>query len=148
MIINKSDIEKLIEERVHEYYWQDDINCATATIKILSELANIKINQQVINGAIGLHGAGGFGAQCGLVEGSLLFIGILGRHKKVQDDEIIKACNRFADAFQKHFGCLLCSSLRPEGTSEHLCEKLTQDAIKFSAEFILTEYKKINFANR
>lgn len=132
----QENIEEIVDKRVHEYYWKDDINCATTTVKILAELANLELNQQVIDGAIGLHGAGGFGAQCGLVEGALLFIGIWGRKQKTNDEKIIKMCKEFADSFQKEFGSLSCSVLRPNGDEEHLCERLTQKAIKFSAKFI------------
>jgi len=37
---------ELIKKRVHDYYWIDDINCATTTIKILSEIFNIKIEHK------------------------------------------------------------------------------------------------------
>lgn len=140
----KEDVEQLIDKRIHEYYWKDDINCATTTVKVLAELANIEINQQVIDSAIGLHGAGGFGAQCGLVEGTLLFIGIFGRHQKLSDEKVVIVCNEFADAFQKHFGSLLCSSLRPKGEGEHLCQNLTQKAINFSAKFIFKRFNSFN----
>lgn len=130
------DTNQLVNERIHKYYWEDDINCATTTLKILAESVGLKIEPQVIDGAVGLHGAGGFGAQCGLVEGTLLFIGILGRKNKVSDSDIIAMCYRFAEEFEKHFGSLSCSMLRPQGTGEHLCEKLTQNAIKFAIDFI------------
>jgi hypothetical protein len=72
-------IEESIRKKVHDYYWEDDVNCATVMLKILSELHDLKLDQQVVNSAIGMHGAGRFGAQCGLVEGSLMFIGIFGK---------------------------------------------------------------------
>ena len=66
----------LIQTRVHELYWNDDINCARAMLLSLGELFQMRIERQAMNGAIGLHGAGGFRAQCGLVEGALIFMGI------------------------------------------------------------------------
>lgn len=56
-----------IEKRVHDLYWKDDINCARTILICLSELFDIFLEQQIIFSAIGLHGAGGFRAQCGLV---------------------------------------------------------------------------------
>ena len=67
----------LIHTRVHELYWIDDINCARAMLLNLGELFQMRIERQAINGAIGLHGAGGFRVQCGLVEGALIFIGFI-----------------------------------------------------------------------
>ncbi len=129
-----------IEEKVHEYYWTDDINCATTLMKTVSEIFDIELSQQVIDSAVGMHGAGKFGAQCGLVEGSLMLIGIIGRKKNLSDEMTVKHCYRFAEEFQKKFGSLNCSTLRPEGfkpeNPPHLCEKLTVKAIEFTSGFI------------
>ena len=75
--------KNLIEQKIKDYYWTDDINCATTTIKILAEVFNTKINSQVIDSALGMHGAGEYGAQCGLVEGTLMFLGIFMEKKKI-----------------------------------------------------------------
>ena len=60
-----------IENRVHDLYWKDDINCARTMLICLSELYKVNLEQQVVRAAIGLHGAGGYRAQCGLLEGGL-----------------------------------------------------------------------------
>lgn len=87
-----------------------------------------------------MHGAGEYGAQCGLVEGTLLFLGIIGRQMGIPDNEIIIGCKEFASNFEKQFSSLLCSILRPEGFSKknppQLCEGLTNRAICFNIEFI------------
>ena len=44
-------------------------------MRILSHLFSFPLEEQTLDAAIGMHGAGGLGAQCGLVEGSLMFIG-------------------------------------------------------------------------
>lgn len=69
-------IKEEIKELVHHDYWDKNINCARTIIHCLGKLFDVEINSQTMNSAIGLHGAGGFRAQCGLVEGSLMFIGI------------------------------------------------------------------------
>ena len=51
-------LEEFVGKRVHDYYWQQDLNCATTTLKILSEKFEIPLNKQVIDAAIGMHGAG------------------------------------------------------------------------------------------
>jgi C_GCAxxG_C_C family probable redox protein len=129
-----------VEEKVHEYYWRDDINCATTLLKTVSEIFEIELSLQVIDAAVGMHGAGKFGAQCGLVEGSLMLIGIIGRNKKFSDEITVENCFRFADEFQKRFGSLDCRTLRPQGfkpeNPEHLCERLTVEAVEFTSGFI------------
>ena len=69
-------MKEYISKRVHELYWEKDINCARTALLCLSELFEIPLAPQTIQSAAGLHGAGGYRAQCGLVEGALMFIGI------------------------------------------------------------------------
>jgi hypothetical protein len=129
-----------IEKLVHEYYWINDFNCATTALKILSERFSVDLHQQTIDSAIGLHGAGEYGSQCGLVEGPLMFIGIIGRLNGMPDDLIINYCFIYAEEFEKKFGSLNCRELRPAGfhpdNPPHLCEELTVRTIKNAAAFI------------
>ncbi len=134
------DKESLIRERVSVYYWKDDINCATASLKILGEVFGVTISDQVVDAALGMHGAGEYGAQCGLVEGPLMFLGIWGRKNGCSDGEIIGWCREFARQFEARFTSLLCRELRPEGFGPHNpghpCEPLTREAIGFAVEFV------------
>lgn len=136
----------LIEKRVHDLYWNKDINCARTMLISLGELFQVEIGRQAVNGAIGLHGAGGFRAQCGLVEGALLFIGIYYSDLKKSESEIISICYQYAQEFTDRFQSLRCYELRPNGFSPddppHLCEKLTCEAIAFARDFI----EKVNAA--
>ena len=129
-----------IKNRVHELYWNDDINCARTALICLSELFEAAIEQQTFWSAVGLHGAGGYRAQCGLVEGSLMFIGIYLHMMGKTEDEIVSACYNVATAFEKNFGSLRCFELRPAGFSEndppHMCENLTCNGIEFAYQFI------------
>jgi hypothetical protein len=134
------DRKELIGDRVSVYYWRDDINCATASLKILGEVFGIPMNDQVLDAALGMHGAGEYGAQCGLVEGPLMFLGIWGRAKGLPDEEVIDWCREFARRFEERFGTLLCRQLRPEGFGPHNpghpCEPLTVQSIGFAVAFI------------
>ena len=129
-----------IKERVHELYWKHDINCARTMLICLCELFDIDIEKQTLNSAIGLHGAGGFRAQCGLVEGALMFIGIYFSDKEKTEANIASICYKYADEFTQRFGSLKCYDLRPNGFSEndppHACEEITGVAIEFTKEFI------------
>ena len=129
-----------IAQRVSRYYRQEEVNCATTTLKILAEQCDIELDGQVLDAAVGMHGAGGYRAQCGLVEGTLMFLGILGRARGVDDEEIVALCHRYAGRFEEQFVSLQCRQLRPEGFSPdqppHLCEGLTCRSLVFSAAFI------------
>jgi len=134
-------MKEYITKRVHELYWHDDINCARTAILCLGELFETVVEPQIIWSAVGLHGAGGYRAQCGLVEGTLMFVGIYFHILGKTESEIVSACYDFASAFDKAFGSLRCLELRPTGFSEnnppHLCENLTCKAIEFTYCYIL-----------
>lgn len=140
------ETKEYIEAKVNKYYWQDDINCATTNLKILSEIFSIELSEQVLDAALGMHGAGGYGAQCGLVEGTLMFLGIIGRRNDIPEDKIVDSCKEFAEQFENRFQTLLCEVLRPEGFHQdnppHLCEKLTCEAIFLSVGFVDDFMKK------
>jgi len=132
--------QEYVRQRVKKYYREEDVNCATTMLKILSEKFGIELSGQVIDSARGMHGAGRYGAQCGLVEGALMFLGILGGVRKIPDAGIIEACQMFAKQFERQFSSLSCRVLRPEGfhpgNPPHLCEALTCEAVCFSIEFV------------
>jgi hypothetical protein len=133
-------IPAIITKRVHELYWNDDVNCATTSLTVLSEQFSQPMDSQVIDSLLGMHGAACYGAQCGLVEGPLLFLGIYGRSKKIEDSLIREACYNYAASFETRFESLLCGKLRPGGFNdddrEHLCESLTVDAVSFAVDYI------------
>lgn len=108
-------------------------------LKILGEVFNVDIHPQVYDCAVGMHGAGQYGAQCGLVEGALMFLGL--RYAQQKGAEKTAAlCKQLATNFERRFGSLLCRELRPEGFKKdnppHLCEPRTVEAVLFHIEFI------------
>ncbi|MGL5435678.1 MAG: RQC-minor-1 family DNA-binding protein [Lachnospiraceae bacterium] len=138
--IRIDDIMKYITNRIHDLYWKDDINCARTMLICLSELFKIPLGQQTIHAAVGLHGAGGYRAQCGLVEGALLFIGIYYNSLGKTEKETVLACYNYASAFEEKFGSLKCFDLRPTGFTEndppHMCEEFTCVAVEFAYQHI------------
>ena len=134
-------IKVQISKWVHAHYWEHDDNCATTMISCLSKLFNIEINEQVWAAALGMHGAGGYRGQCGLVEGGLLFIGIYGIGKKMTREKIVYLCRTYAKAFEANYSSISCYDLRPEGFKAddppHPCEGMTTDSVWFSYQWIL-----------
>lgn len=127
-------------QRVHDLYWNRNFNCARTMLACLGERFDIFIEPQTLQAATGMHGAGRFRAQCGLVEGALMFIGIAAAAAGKSDKDIEKLCFRFAEAFTTRFGSLLCRDLRPGGfrpsDPPHACESLTVDAVDFAEGFL------------
>lgn len=134
------EVKKYIKEKVHELYWGADVNCARTTLLCLSELFGIALEHQTLQAAVGLHGAGGYQAQCGLVEGGLMFIGIYCDHIGKTETEAVAACYDFAEKYEKKFGSLRCRELRPTGfspdDSPHMCEGLTCESVEFVWEYV------------
>ncbi len=140
------DIATTIMQRVSQFYWEQDRNCATTALSVLSEIFGIKLHSQTIDSALAMHGAGKYGAQCGLVEGALMFMGIWGRCNNLEDHLVIDACRDFTGKFEARFSSLLCRVLRPEGFGSenppHLCEEITCDSIEFAVLYVINLLKK------
>lgn len=134
------DWERYIDEEVHRHYWERDDTCAFTTLSIVSELFVVPLDSQVMDSALGMWGAGGHRAQCGLVEGALMFIGILGSRRGLNRDQVSGHCRDFAEGFEEQFGSLICRELRPEGFSPdnppHICEDLSKRAIRYTTRFL------------
>lgn len=132
--------DEFVKRRVAHYYWQDDLNCATTMLRILAETFGIDLHKQIVDAATGMHGAGKYGAQCGLVEGTLMFLGIFGGENSMPDTIVVDSCKEFARQFESQFNSLQCTILRPEGfhpeNRPHICEPLTCQAAEFSIHYI------------
>ncbi|GAB6280988.1 MAG: hypothetical protein STSR0007_11240 [Thermovirga sp.] len=92
-----------------------------------------------------MNGAGRYGAQCGLVEGMLMFLGIWAKAGNRPYEETQKLCKEYAGLFEDIFGSLLCGRLRPAAESEardsdHPCEELKVRAILMAMQF-LSQYQ-------
>ena len=137
--------EEYVRKEVHRLYWDHDENCARTTLRILSVLMDVPVENQTLTAALGMHGAGGYGAQCGLVEGALMFLAIVAEKEGTED--IPGLCRRFASEFEAEFGSLRCSDLRPGGFSEsdppHRCEELTCRSILFAYRFAAEAFSSL-----
>ncbi len=117
---------EFVKKRVGECYRKDDINCAETSLRILSEVFDLPLNEQIRNSVLALPGAGQCGAQCGIVSGTIMFMGIFGREYGIEDNTIKNFCKKFTNTFETAFKSLQCSILRPEGfhrdNPPHICE--------------------------
>jgi hypothetical protein len=133
-------IRNAVKRHVEYSYHIEEIHCTATMLKFLSKIFGIELHNQVMDAALGMHGAGLYGAQCGLVEGSLMFIGLLGKSKGIEGDVIEELCYKYAEGFERRLGSLLCRELRPEGFKDsnppHLCEPRTVDAVLYTIEYI------------
>jgi hypothetical protein len=141
------DWERYVDGEVHRRYRDRDDTCAFTTLCIASELFSLPLESQVLDSALGMWGAGGYRAQCGLVEGALMFLGILGSHRGLDRDQVSRLCKRFAEGFTRRFGSLICRELRPQGFSPdnppHICEDLTRQAIRYTTRFVADLFRMV-----
>lgn len=112
-----------------------------ATLKLLGEVYSIPINDQVLKSAFGMNGAGRYGAQCGLVEGMLMFLGIWSDLECMTYEQTQMVCSSFAGRFEKTFGSLICARLRPGAEASardpaHACEELKVKALLMDLDFL------------
>ena len=139
------DWENFVDEEVHKHYWDHDDTCAFTILSIVSELFAISLESQVMDAALGMWGAGGHRAQCGLVEGALMFIGIQGSLRGLDRDQISRLCRNYASGFEEQFGSLICRDLRPEGFSPdnppHICEDLSKRAVRYTTRFLADAFQ-------
>lgn len=109
-------------------------------LRVLGAVTGQVIHEQVFAAATGMHGAGRYGAQCGLVEGGLMFLGLWGREMGKTQEWITEACNAYAQGFERRFGSLLCRELRPQGFIDgqppHMCEGLSVDAASWAVKWV------------
>jgi hypothetical protein len=139
------DWEGYIDAEVHRHYWDHDDTCAFTTLSIVSNLFDLPLEPQVMDAALGMWGAGGHRAQCGLVEGALMFIGVLGSSRGLNRDQISSLCKGYALGFEERFGSLICRELRPEGFSPdnppHICEDLSKGAVRYTSGFLADAFQ-------
>ena len=125
---------------VRHYYWDRDLNCARTTLRCLEGLLDEPLQPQVFAAAVGLHGAGGSGGQCGLVEGAMMLIGMRGAELGKEESEVVDLCARYAGLFTTRFGSLSCKDLRPGGIHPsdppHLCEAISVEAMCLLHDFL------------
>jgi len=134
-----------VSSRVHGAYHDQDTPCAATALRILGEIFEQDIHEQVLQAAWGLNGAGKHGDQCALVEGTLMLLGLLGHRRGLSQEELYLVCREYAQAYTGRFGSLLCRELRPGGFNDsdppHLCEAMSVDAIVLATNFITAQFE-------
>jgi C_GCAxxG_C_C family probable redox protein len=135
------EYEKYIEDQVHYFYHEAGVPCGVATIRLLSEIFEYEINNQVLDSAVGMVGAGKYGAQCGIVEGGLMFISIYCRENNIEKKELFKLCYDWTQTFEEEMGSIVCKGLRPfpftpEDAPKHLCVPITVKGVNLAVDFI------------
>ena len=142
MGIKIDDWESYIKDKVHYFYHEAGINCAVGTLMLLSDIFGVELNEQVYDSAMAMHGAGKYGAQCGILEGGIMFVSIYSKQQGLSKKEITPMVYSWAALFEKKMGSLVCKGLRPypftaEDAPKHLCEPVTVKGITLAVQLIV-----------
>jgi len=129
------DTDALIRQRVQEYFVEGDHNCAMTALKVLSEIFEVPLEPQVIDAASSLPGAGGTGELCGLVSGTLMFIGVWGRRKGFHREAFEPVAKGFTEGVHERLGSVRCEALESDG-----CGALAEEVLIFAAAHLAREW--------
>jgi|GEM_PF-3477790 len=77
-------MENFVKKWVTTFFQVHDYNCVRATFLRLPNILKLNCISRSWMHSVGMHGAGGYRAQCGLVEGTLLFLGGAGLKKMLR----------------------------------------------------------------
>lgn len=143
-------LEDLVRKRIEHYYHDLDLSCVHSTLKVLSEVFEVELSQETYDTSAGMAGGGGlYGGQCGLIQGGVMFIGILGVRHRLDKETLEKHCYDYMEQSRKTLGSLLCKKIRPEGFKDdnppNLCEPRTVESIIATTRFIAERFgREIN----
>ena len=134
------DEHKFIADKIKIYYEIEEHNCAVSVLKVLAERYDFPIHQQVMDSALAQNGLGQSGAQCGLITGAAMFLGVVAVEQGWTKDTLHEHTQRLTTEFKNAFHALDCRSIRPEGfvadNPPHLCEPRTVEALEIMINYI------------
>lgn len=138
-------LEELVAKRIDVYYGEPKLSCVHAMLKILAEVFQVDVSREIYDASAGMAGGGGrFGGQCGLIQGGILFIGIVSARLAVDQDTLKQHCFDYSALAEKELGSLLCREIRPEGFAEgnppDLCKPRTIQSIVSTSKFIADRF--------
>lgn len=139
-------LEELVAARIETMYHDQSLGCAHATLKILAEALDTELSRQVYDSSVGMLGGGGhYGAQCGLVQGALMFAGVLGARQGLDEETLDKHCFDLLAGAERELGSLVCREIRPEGFAEdnppNICEPRSVTSIVWVARFFADRFQ-------
>jgi hypothetical protein len=139
-------LEELVAARIESMYHDQSLGCAHATLRILAEVFDIELSPQVYDSSVGMLGGGGhYGAQCGLVQGALMFTGILGARGGLDEETLDKHCFDLLAGATRELGSLVCREIRPEGFADdnpsYICEPRSVESIVWAARFLADRFQ-------
>ncbi len=102
-----------LTERVARYFVSGKYNCAMTVLEVSAEHFGISLSPQALGVAQFLPGAGGTGGLCGLISGTLMFLGVWAYEHDLHRSALTAEARALIVAIEGHFGSTLCTDLRP-----------------------------------
>lgn len=135
---------------VTKYFYNNGLNCAESTLKVLIENGVIDASPDAVRMMSGFGGGMQRGSVCGSVVASVAAIGAkLGRTEVGEDRKpSSEAVKEFLKRFEEEFGCLTCQELQAAYVKEHelkseemyrACTVFVEKAVNLVTEILESE---------
>lgn len=103
-----------MDNMIYNNYVTNHYNCAEALLLTANDTYQLGLSQESIKLVSAFGGGMGIGGTCGALVGALSVLGQIYVEKKESDAEGFRElCGEFATRFQKEFGSLNCSDIKP-----------------------------------
>ena len=132
-------IEALVQQRVATLFSTGENNCAMTVLRVYSEVFETPIDDQVIDAAWCMPGAGGVKHLCGLVGGAVMFVGVWGAQQGLHRKALSPITRTLNGAIQAKFGSLDCRDLR----REEGCSALASEFLNFTIPILASALENV-----
>ncbi|MCC0650779.1 C-GCAxxG-C-C family protein [Clostridioides difficile] len=141
------DLEK-VRVTAEQYYRNGDFYCSEAIVKVIKDVFELDITDEIISMASGFPvGVGGSGCTCGAVTGGIMALGLFFGRSKAKDEKVNKAMelskelHDFFKGKNKSLCCRVLTKGMTLGTKEHMdqCILFTGQVAEETARIICRE---------
>ena len=135
----------MLKDKVYDYYFNQDYNCAEALLYAANEYYNLNIPLDLLRMVSGFGGGLGCGKTCGMLSSCFCVISLLEVKDKAHATEGFRdLCSSFANKFEDTLGSSICEDLVPKyKTEEFRCLKAVEMGAEVLEDFL--KHKKIVF---
>ncbi len=103
-----------LRERVERYFVSGRYNCTMTVLAVLFEVYEMPPDPRLLGAGQCLPGVGGSGGLCGLVSGTLIFLGVWGYERGLHRSLLSPGCALVVESVRARFGSTSCALLRTE----------------------------------
>jgi hypothetical protein len=103
-----------LRERVERYFVSGQYNCTMTALAVLFEAYEMAPDPRLLGAGQCMPGVGGSGGLCGLVSGTLIFLGVWGYERGLHRSALAPGCAFVVESVRRRFGSTSCAALQTE----------------------------------